>query len=521
MDKPAIFYYHDGRHPHIYRYEPPMYEEEYLAMVDELAGTPVEAIAFCLGEGRTMLHDTRAGELMGHNVEAWDHLVFRRAWQNAAHLIKTGADPLRIVCTRAHELGIRIYPTLIVQRGGADHASVRCSDFRRENPDLEIGAAGDLDPEYPGFDGLDLKHPQALDERFAIVEEVMSEYPVDGFELQLNQMPYFFHPDQIESGRSIMTEWVGRVYEVVKGNGGELVIHMPDRIEDCLSAGLDPEQWVEQGIVDAIVPERCGENYRLKIAADYGEFVRLVRNSACRILATVNSMVASDRLQDATIEMIRATACNAWDQGVDGLYVSEWFRLWPYEAQVYEKLRELPYPRIMAAKDKTYFAPTDTGSETLKSPYDPLPRDLGLNQPVAVPLRISDDLRKWSEMGRVHEVILRVRIISHVETDLIRIELNGAELAIGKARKINQLYTMEAPRYRVMGGYWYVFRLEEPQWPVKGNNEIEVMLLARDADIEERHAILRDIELETKYLKGKNFHRSFSDPDLGAYDYRS
>ena len=133
----------------------------------------------------------------------------------------------------------------------------------------------------------------------------------------------------------------------------------------------------------------------------------------------------------------------------------------------------------------------------------------------------SDDLRKWSEMGRVHEVILRVRIISHVETDLIRIELNGAELAIEKARKINQLYTMEAPRYRVMGGYWYVFRLEEPQWPVKGNNEIEVVLLTRDADIEERHAILRDLELETKYLKGKNFHRSFSDPDLGAYDYRS
>ena len=173
------------------------------------------------------------------------------------------------------------------------------------------------------------------------------------------------------------------------------------------------------------------------------------------------------------------------------------------------------------AKDKSYFAPTDTGRETLNSPYDPLPRDLELNQPVAVPLRISDDLRKWSAMGRIHEVILRVRIINHVETDLIRIELNGVELAIEEARKINQLYTMEAPRYRVMGGYWCVFRLEEPQWPVKGNNEIEVMLLARDADIEERHAILRDLELETKYLKGKNFHRSFSDPDLGAYDYRS
>ena len=175
MGKPKIMYYHDGRHPHIYRYEPPMHKEEYIALVDELAGTPVEAIAFCLGEGRTMLHDTRAGELMGHNKDSWDHLIFRRAAQNAKHLIDSGDDPLRIVCDRAHELGMQLYPTLIVQRGGGDHASVRCSDFRRHNQHLEIGAGGDVDPDYPGFEGLDLKHAAARDKRFAIVAEVVAE----------------------------------------------------------------------------------------------------------------------------------------------------------------------------------------------------------------------------------------------------------------------------------------------------------------------------------------------------------
>lgn len=42
-----------------------MAPEEYIALGDELGGTT--------GESRTMLHDTRASELMGHNV-------FRRAW---------------------------------------------------------------------------------------------------------------------------------------------------------------------------------------------------------------------------------------------------------------------------------------------------------------------------------------------------------------------------------------------------------------------------------------------------------
>ena len=117
MSKPRIMYYNDGRHSHIYRYEPPMQKEEYLSMVDEVVGTSVEAIMLCLGEGRTMLHDTKAGELLGHNVDKWDHAIFRRIYQNAKHLINEGNDPLRIISERAHEKGILLYPNLIMQRG--------------------------------------------------------------------------------------------------------------------------------------------------------------------------------------------------------------------------------------------------------------------------------------------------------------------------------------------------------------------------------------------------------------------
>ncbi len=87
-------------------------------------------------------------------------------------------------------------------------------------------------------------------------------------------------------------------------------------------------------------------------------------------------------------------------------------------------------------------------------------------------------------------------------------------------RKINQLYTMDGPRYRVMGGYWYVFKLEAEYWLVKGENTIEVVLLSRDADIAQPHCTLTNMELETKYLKGKNFHRAYVDPDLGPYDHK-
>ena len=520
MPEPRIMFYHDGRHAHIYRYEPPMQKEEYQACIDELAGTPIEAVMFCLGEGRTMLHDTKAGELLGHNVEKWDHMIFRRTYQNAKHLIDEGNDPLRIVCERAHDKGMLLYPTLLVQRGGINHAGVRCSDFRKLNPHLEIGAAGDLDPDFPGFDGLDLKHKEARDERFAIVEEVMTEYPVDGFELMLNHMPYFFHPKEIDSGRHLMTDWVGRVHEAVKRSGAdrELVVRLPDGVEDCLSAGLDPEEWVRLGIVDVLVGEEFDDMYHSRPTDDYRPLLELAKGSGCRVHASLHSVVATDRLNNVPISMVRAMACNYWAQGVEGIYLAEWYNMWPYEATFYEKLREVPYPDIMATKDKFYFIATRTEGAAGDA-RAPLPAKLEVNKPVAIKFTISDDLPRWDSVGRVHEVLLRMRVIGNTELDRLSFKLNGQELPERLLRRINEMYRMSSPRYRVLGAYWYVFRLDREHWPVEGEYTIEVTLLQRDPDMVEEFCTLRDVEMEVKYLMGKSFHRGYVDPDLGPYEY--
>ena len=59
MAKPRIMFDHDGRHPLIYMYEPPIRKEELEAAVDELAGTPVEALMLTLGD--ILLFDSKAG----------------------------------------------------------------------------------------------------------------------------------------------------------------------------------------------------------------------------------------------------------------------------------------------------------------------------------------------------------------------------------------------------------------------------------------------------------------------------
>jgi hypothetical protein len=520
MSTPKIMFYHDGRHPLIYRYEPPMQPEEYEQGVDELLGTPVEAIMFCLGDGRTVLHDTEIGELWGHNRKKWPHLIFRRAHQNASGLIRKGHDPLRMICDRAHQYGKLVYPTLLLQQGrGSWDEDVRCSDFRFENPQLEIGARGDLPEGYPGSTCLDFKHREVRDERFELIAETLRKYPVDGFELQMNYQPYYFHPDEIDAGRQIMTDWIRKVHRALKRSGRkrELAIRIPSSIEGCYEVGMDIKAWLKEGLVDVLIGQTFSGPELLDSTVDFSPLVKAAKGTGCRVHAALQSFVDSDRLGEATIEMVRAAACNYWAQGVDGLYLAHWFGNWPYQASFYEKLRELPYPEVMTAKDKIYYVPTVTGRhpepETEPGLAMQLPVYLKKGGRASITLPISDDLKRWAKVGRVHEVLLRVRIMGTTERDRLRFLLNGKELPAVLLRQINELYRMSAPRYRTGSGYWHVFKLDKAHWPKMGENKIEIELLKRDAQALPE-LFVRDVELQIKYLMGRNFHRG-QDMDLG------
>ena len=523
---PRLLFYHDGRHPLIYMYEPPMQKEEFEAGVDELAGTPVQIIMFCMGDGRTVLHDTQVGELWGHNVDKWPHLIFRRAHQNAKHLIEQGHDPLRIICERAHAKGFLLYPVLLVQqRRGVRGQDTRSSNFRFDNPHLEIGAAGDLDPDFPVPTNLDFKHREVRDERFALIEETLNKYPVDGFELNLNYSPYYFHPGEIAAGREIMTDWIERVYRAVKKSGSrrELAIRVPASLDGCWSVGLDVQEWIRRGIVDLLIPQGAGGPELIDSNIDFRPFVRLAKDSPCGLYPALHSHIDSDRLANGNTEIIRAAACNYWDQGIDGLYLAHWFGYWPYQAEFYEKLRELPHPDIMAPKDKHYHLLTTTGryQEPRLEPglTRQLPADLELNKPVTLQMRISDDLPRWDKVGRVHEVLLRLRISNVTELDHLTFQLNGQPLPDSLLRKLNQMYRMSAPRYRTDSAYWFIFKLDKAHWPHQGENTIEVALTQRDPGVTPK-PFIRDVELETKYLMGKHFHRG-QDVDLGPSEYGS
>ena len=518
---PRLMFYNDGRHPLIYQFEPPMRVEDLQLAVDELAGTPVDALMFCLGDGRTVLHDSAAGELWGGNVASWPHAVFHRAHRNAKGLIDAGRDPLRVVCDRAHAKGMRFYPTLLVQQGRGDRAAdVRCSEFRFANPHLEIGADGALPPDHPGARCLDFAHAEVRDERFALIAETLDRYPVDGFELQLAYRPWYFRPDAVAAGRRIMTEWIERVRAAVKAGGArrELVVRVPASVEGCLRAGLDVREWLRRGLVDVVAAETFGEPEVLDSTIDLRPLVDAARHTGARVHAVLMRGVDSDRVAQAPIGMVRAAAGNYWDQGVDGLYLAYWHAAWPYGADFYEMLRELPHPDVMAAKDKVYFVPTATGRhpepQTGPGVRRQLPALLRPGAPVRVEFPVSDDLPRQEAAGRLHEVLLRVRVAGVNERDRITVRLNGAVLPESVRRVIDLSANIAWARRRI-AGYWYLFRLGEARWPRRGRNTLEVTLDHADPELAAPRA-LHDVELKVDYRIGRRFARG-ADPDLGPF----
>jgi hypothetical protein len=222
--------------------------------------------------------------------------------------------------------------------------------------------------------------------------------------------------------------------------------------------------------------------------------------------------------------MIRAAACNYWAQGIDGLSLINWTGNYPYDASFYEQLREIPHPAVMAPKDKFYFIPTvgGRGREAVPTEHGltmQLPADLQVGSPARLDLPVSDDLPRWDRVGRVHEVILRVRIMRYTEQDRLSFKLNGKELPSSILRKINHNYMNSAPRYRSHSSYWFIFKLDRDHWPREGNNTVEVTLHHRAPDVTPE-IYVRDVELEIKYLRGKSLHRGqhSTDPDLGPYE---
>jgi hypothetical protein len=131
-----------------------------------------------------------------------------------------------------------------------------------------------------------------------IMREIITEYPVDGLELNFVRWAKHFPRHQGREKAPIMTRYVGQVREMMdksgrrRKNGKRLTlgVRVPESLHACWLAGVDIETWVKKGWIDFVVVSTWN-NTDPQTPVD--EFARFTRPAGVDTIVTMGNMIGS------------------------------------------------------------------------------------------------------------------------------------------------------------------------------------------------------------------------------------
>ncbi len=463
-----LLFYNDSRHFYMYCYDPPIRIEDVQAPVDEVAGTGVDTLVYGSGPGSTVFHHTKVGEIWGERFSDFDALYAYQATENIRSLIAQGLDPLQILIERAHQKNLEFFASIRQALAGDPTIdSVFNSRFKLEHPQWCLKS---------GSHNFDFSHPEVRAERYAFIEETVKRYDVDGIELDWVFEPYFFEPDEIEQNRSILTEYMQQIRttvdETARAKGRTIALGarvLPTRSGN-IAAGLDVPVWLQQGLLDFVVPNFYGY-HDLDADFPFEWLVELTRPSGCKVYPALQSRIQGDdpALQSRVNSLgeypadrhhYYAGAAAYWAKGADGIYLP-WFR-YPHGSH-HQLLSEIHDPDLLPEKPKHYVVRrhADAAAQHGYSAPLPLPLQTGSKTPgQSVPFYLADDFQRA-------QAILKLRLAGLSPKDSMTVSLNGRPLPAPHRR---QPY-----RYSYV---WLTYHLSQDALR-SGHNEVAVAIHSR------------------------------------------
>ncbi|MBM3264088.1 MAG: hypothetical protein FJY97_11775 [candidate division Zixibacteria bacterium] len=399
--------------------------------------------------------------------------AYWRVWHNMQSLIDRGMDPLRVLIDRAHEKNMAFL------------ASLRMPGFGGMNPDWNT---------VKGGGGLAV--PELRDHQFRVLEELVTDYGVDGVEIDVSYPGGWrnMQPEDAERMLPVLSDYVEAIADMVKTKSGgrcDLGARMYPTETLNREDGLDVREWLRRGCLDYVAPLRYGYflldpnqpiDWLIEIAhaadtAVYGFLQPYVRDPA----------TGAPAVEYPTPEQMRAASANYFAKGVDGLYT--WFLHWPPGDTERSILTELGDSDLVMGKDKHYVLSRDVqNGEPYRYPQ-PIPFEIphdATGKPFSVPFYLADDFEDATR--RIGTVRVRKRVYDLVSADRMDIRLNDRSLQ--GERCLRTLWDRDTP----YNGQWLEYDLRDV-CPRKGYNQLEFVLESRPADL---NSSLRIEEIEIK-----------------------
>jgi hypothetical protein len=477
MKRRRTIYFNDARHYYLFVHEPPMRLEDAWGPVDEVAGTGIDTLVYGVSRDDGLFYPSRIGKRFGDG-EPLTMAAYWRVWHNMQSLIDRGLDPLTVLIERAHEQGMEFIAS---QRMGA------------------FPGAGENVAPHDGGQGM--ADEAVRDHQFGVLRELALDYPTDGIELDFAAAPigtdWWVPAADLQRHAPMMTDFMRRVRTMTHEKSGPPALigaRVYPTPELNAAAGLEVETWIEEGLIDYVVPLVYGY-----MTLDPNMPIQWLVDAAADTETSIYAMLQPYYCEEnrpltqriyASAAMYRAAASNALKMGVDGLYA--WFMHWPLESAERAILTELAHPEQLARKDRHYVlrrAVEATGDHDypaqLPLAFDPA-SDLG--QPRQITFTIAERL---ADEPNATSVNLRLAFTDLVAADRLALSLNGQSLADTRLRRWPM---REIDPY---SGQWVELDLRAMP-PTCGENVLEVTLLERPSDLPGT-LILEDVELLIGY----------------------
>jgi hypothetical protein len=229
------------------------------------ADTPVKTVMYGIGSGSDILHyPTQVANNFGwrttsvDNTPAWSQRV-----NNGKIYAQVGFDPIRVVGEKVKSMGKYFVPSY---RMNDDHFVTNPMDypltgeFWINNQDKTIGSSPVAGYDYSNL--LNYAYEEVRDFRMAVIDESIDRYSdiMDGYELDFNRVQIFFAPGTAQTNAHYMTEVVqhvrNRLNEVETETGRQqyLFVRVPPALENNTWSGLEVENWMENNLVDVVIP---------------------------------------------------------------------------------------------------------------------------------------------------------------------------------------------------------------------------------------------------------------------------
>ncbi|NUQ01059.1 MAG: hypothetical protein HUU35_14515, partial [Armatimonadetes bacterium] len=357
----GIIYNNDGCDALYYPKDKPLTVDSFLAArTSGVAGSQVGAIAYCtISSGFGFFtHATRAGQVLTRQSADYGLMpAYRNVTQE---LIELGGDCFQQVLTWGHANRTEVFWSMrmndthdVAHR--PDKPYLLYPPLKEQHPEWLVGDW--LKPTPHGrWSSVDYGRPEVRELAFRYLEEVCTNYDLDGVELDWLRHSCFFRSvaqggKASDAERGAVTDLMRRVRAMTEAIGQRrgrpilVAIRVPDSVDYCRDLGLDLETWLGEGLADILITT-C--YFRLN---PWSYTVGLARRHGVVAYPCLSDsrVQGETRFRRGSLEGYRGRAANAWAAGADGIHLFNIFN--PAAPQ----FRELGSPAALRGKDKLFF----------------------------------------------------------------------------------------------------------------------------------------------------------------------